>query len=174
MSGGCHQMVEHLASLGHTELLYLAGPRNSWMAATRWSALRAAAEEIGLEARRIGPFTPTVSQGGAAADGALNAGATAIVAHNDLLAIGVLQRLAQRSVEVPADVSVVGFDDIFAAGLCSPSLTTLGGAHVDVGRMAVQLLLEATGPTQDGDEPPQVVLPTELVLRGSTGGRRHS
>ncbi len=66
----------------------------------------------------------------------------------------------------------MGFDDIFAAGLCSPSLTTLGGAHVDVGRMAVQLLLEAAGPTQEGDEPPQVVLPTELVLRGSTGARR--
>ena len=171
---GCYQMVEHLASLGHTDLLYLAGPRNSWMAATRWSALRAAAKEIGVEARRIGPFTPTVSQGGAAADGALNAGATAIVAHNDLLAIGVLQRLAQRSVRVPADVSVVGFDDIFAASLCSPSLTTLGGAHVDVGRMAVQLLLEATGPTQEGEVPPQVVLPTELVLRGSTGVRRAS
>ena len=67
------------------------------MAATRWAALQAAADELGIErAGGSGPFTPKVAQGGAAADGALNAGATAIVAHNDLLAIGVMQRLAQR------------------------------------------------------------------------------
>jgi DNA-binding LacI/PurR family transcriptional regulator len=167
---GCHQIVEHLASLGHTELLYLGGPRSSWMAATRWAALRSAAEQLGLSARRVGPFTPKVSAGGAAGDAALNAGATAVVAHNDLLAIGVLQRLAQRSVRVPEDVSVVGFDNIFTAELCTPSLTTLGGPHADVGRAAVEILLRASGAGRDA-ELPQVVLPTELVLRGSTGAR---
>ncbi|MDQ4051409.1 MAG: LacI family transcriptional regulator [Actinomycetota bacterium] len=169
---GCRQIVEHLASLGHRDLIYLAGPQNSWMAKTRWSALRTAAQELGIQAKRIGPFTPKVSQGGAAADGALNAGATAIVAHNDLLAIGVVQRLAQRSVRVPDDVSVVGFDNIFAANLCTPTLTTLGGVHADVGRAAVEILLEAVGPirTKESD-PPQVVLPTDLVLRQSTGFR---
>ncbi len=167
---GCRQIVEHLASLGHRELTYLAGPANSWMANTRWSALRTAADDLGLAARRIGPFTPKVSQGGAAADGALNAGSSAIVAHNDLLAIGVVQRLAQRSVRVPDDVSVVGFDDIFAATLCTPTLTTLGGAHADVGRSAVDILLGAVGPSRAQELPlPQVVLPTELVLRESTG-----
>ncbi len=169
---GCRQIVEHLASLGHRELIYLAGPQNSWMAKTRWSALRSAAEELGLAARRIGPFTPKVSQGGAAADGALNAGATAIVAHNDLLAIGAIQRLAQRKVRVPDDVSVVGFDNIFAADLCTPTLTTLGGVHADVGRSAVEILLDAVGPVRSADSvPPQVVLPTDLVLRQSTGFR---
>lgn len=166
---GCRQVVEHLASLGHADLVYLAGPKNSWMAATRWSALRSAADALGIRATRIGPFTPRVSQGGAAADGALHAGATAIVAHNDLLAIGVLQRLAQRAVHVPDDVSVVGFDNIFASDLCTPTLTTLGGAHADVGRSAVEILLEAVGPIRTKESAPQVVLPTELVLRGSTG-----
>jgi DNA-binding LacI/PurR family transcriptional regulator len=166
---GCRQIVEHLASLGHRRLVYLAGPKSSWMAKIRWSALRAAAEDLGLEARRIGPFTPKASQGGAAADGAVHAGATGIVAHNDLLAIGVAQRLAQRSIRVPEDVSIVGFDDIFAADLCTPSLTTLGGAHADVGRAAVELLLDALGPTRGTSPPPQVVLPTELVIRESTG-----
>lgn len=169
---GCRQIVEHLASLGHRDLIYLAGPQNSWMAKTRWSALRTAAKDLGLEARRIGPFTPKVSQGGAAADGALNARATAIVAHNDLLAIGVVQRLAQRSVRVPDDVSVVGFDNIFAANLCTPTLTTLGGVHADVGRAAVEILLEAVGPVRTkASAPPQVLLPTDLVLRQSTGFR---
>ena len=120
-----------------------------------------------MEALRLGPFTPKVTQGGAAADAAVNAGATAVVAHNDLLAIGVMQRLAQRGLRVPDDVSVVGFDDIFAADVCTPGLTTLGGAHVDVGRVAVELLLSA-GSRQDDDQP-RVLLPTELVLRRSTG-----
>ena len=169
---GCRQIVEHLASFGHREIIYLAGPRNSWMAKTRWAALSSAAEDLGLGAQRIGPFTPKVSQGGAAADGALNAGATGIVAHNDLLAIGVVQRLVERSVRVPEDVSVVGFDDIFASDLCTPSLTTLGGAHAEVGRAAVEILLDTVGPVGVArSDPPQVVLPTELVLRKSTGPR---
>ncbi|WP_116950945.1 LacI family DNA-binding transcriptional regulator [Jiangella endophytica] len=166
---GCHQIVEHLASLGHRHLIYLAGPRNSWMAATRWSALRTAAEELGLRAERIGPFTPKASHGAAAADSAIRAGATAIVAHNDLLAIGVMRRLKQRSVQVPQEVSVVGFDNIFAADLCTPGLTTLGGAHADVGRVAIEILLQATGPQQPTGTSPQVALPTELVMRESTG-----
>ena len=110
------------------------------------------------------------AQGGLAADAALSAGATAFVAHNDLLAIGVVQRLQQRTVRVPEDVSVVGFDDIFAADLCTPRLTTLGGAHADVGRAAVEILLKAAvrGGTAGGPAV-RVVLPTELRLRESTG-----
>ena len=165
---GCRQIVEHLASLGHRHLVYLAGPRNSWMAKTRWHALRTAAADLGVKADRVGPFTPRVSQGGAAADAALHTRATAIVAHNDLLAIGVVQRLAQRSVHVPDDVSVVGFDDIFAADLCTPRLTTLGGAHAEVGRAAVEILLDVVGPVASRSGLPQVVLPSELVLRSST------
>jgi LacI family transcriptional regulator len=168
---GCRQIVEHLASLGHRRLVYLAGPQSSWMAATRWSALQAAGHDMKVDIQRVGPFTPKVAQGGVAADSALHAGATAIVAHNDLLAIGVMQRLQQRGVSVPQDVSVVGFDNIFAAELCTPSLTTLGGAHSDVGRTAVELLLQLGGrqSSNRSTPPPQVVLPTELVLRASTG-----
>jgi DNA-binding LacI/PurR family transcriptional regulator len=166
---GCRQIVEHLASLGHRRLVYLAGPRNSWMAKIRWEAIRAAAKDLRLDAQRIGPFTPKVSQGGAAADGALHTGATGVIAHNDLLAIGVAQRLDQRSVGVPDEVSIVGFDDIFAADLCTPSLTTLGGAHAEVGRVAVELLLDAVGPVRTHSPPQQVALPTELVIRDSTG-----
>lgn len=166
---GCRQMVAHLASLGHSSVVYLAGPQNSWMAASRWEAIRDAAAEQGLSAVRAGPFTPTVAHGGAAADAALRTGATAVIAHNDLLAIGVLRRLADRSVRVPGDVSVVGFDDIFAADLCTPRLTTLGGAHENVGRAAVEILLEGIGAPRDLRPAPEIALPSELVLRDSTG-----
>jgi DNA-binding LacI/PurR family transcriptional regulator len=168
---GCRQLVVHLASLGHSSLVYLSGPRNSWTAASRWAAIRDAATECGMSALRMGPYTPTVSHGGAAADAALTTGATAFVAHNDLLAIGVLRRLAARSVRVPDDVSVTGFDDIFAADLCSPSLTTLSGVHANLGRAAVELLLDAaTSSHRSGGPVPELVLPSQLVLRSSTGG----
>ncbi|MET1039069.1 MAG: substrate-binding domain-containing protein [Aeromicrobium sp.] len=139
---GCRQILEHLASLGHAEFTYCAGPPGSWMGAARWAALRTGAEEHGLIARRIGPYTPTVANGGAAADGALRSGTTAIVAHNDLLAIGIMRRLAARGVRVPEDISVVGFDDIFAAELVHPQLTTLGGPDTHAGRLAIEMLLE--------------------------------
>ncbi|WP_214407756.1 LacI family DNA-binding transcriptional regulator [Pseudonocardia lacus] len=168
-SEGCRQIVAHLASLGHTSLVYLAGPRNSWMAGSRWAAIRAAAAELGVTAHRSGPYTPTVSSGGAAADAAIGSGASAIIAHNDLLAIGVLRRLAQRSVRVPDDVSVVGFDDIFAADLCTPALTTLGGPHDRVGRAAVEILLDSLTARPDRRPAPQMAPPSQLVIRESTG-----
>jgi LacI family transcriptional regulator len=166
---GCRQIVEHLASLGHERLVYLAGPRNSWMARTRWAAIRSHCADLGLEARRLGPFTPTAASGGAAADAALGAGASAVIAHNDLLAIGVVQRLVQRALEVPRDVSVVGFDDIFASQLCSPGLTTVSGAHSNVGWSAMEILLTSLSPRKEEAQPAKVTLPTQLVLRESTG-----
>lgn len=174
-ASGCRQILEHLASLGHRELTYCAGPSGSWMGAARWAALQAGAEEHGLRVRRIGPYTPTVANGGAAADSALRGRATALVAHNDLLAIGIMRRLLDRGVRVPEDVSVLGFDDIFAAELVQPPLTTLGGPDAHAGRLAVELLLELLKAppghslTDDGASPHRLRLPTNLVLRRSSG-----
>jgi LacI family transcriptional regulator len=170
---GCRRIVDHLASLGHESVTYLAGPRNSWTATQRWKSIRSACEKIGAEAQRIGYFTPNVAGGVIAADAALHSGSTALIAHNDLLAIGILRRLAERGVSVPADLSVVGFDNIFAADLCTPALTTLGGAHADVGGAAVELLLDRTriiGPPNDSV--PQLILPSWLHVRASTGTAR--
>ena len=172
---GCRQILEHLASLGHEDFTYCAGPPGSWMGAARWAALRAGAEEHGLRARRIGPYTPTVANGGAAADSALRAHTTALVAHNDLLAIGVMRRLADRGVRVPEDISVLGFDDIFAAELVQPPLTTLAGPDAHAGRLAVELLLDLLKAPpghhvrDDGESPHRLRLPTSLVLRQSSG-----
>ncbi|MEL7975046.1 LacI family DNA-binding transcriptional regulator [Isoptericola sp. F-RaC21] len=167
-TSGCRQILQHLASLGHRSFAYCAGPPASWMGAARWAALSAGAEEHGLTAHRVGPYTPNVASGGAAADGALRTDATAFVAHNDLLAIGLVRRLAQRGIRVPDDVSVVGFDDIFAAEFVHPSLTTLGGPGAHAGRLAVEMLIDQlAGRARDSGE--QVRLPTGLVLRGSSG-----
>jgi LacI family transcriptional regulator len=105
--------------------------------------------------------------GVAAADSALASGATALVAHNDLLAIGVLGRLRERGVVVPDRVSVVGFDDIFGSEFCAPPLTTLAERVREAGGRAVESLLMQM--QRRDSQPARLVLPTQLLVRGSTG-----
>jgi DNA-binding LacI/PurR family transcriptional regulator len=159
---GCRQIVEHLAALGHRALTYLAGPANAWTDGERCRALAAHAGAAGIGFTRVGPFSPTLDQGGAAADIGLAGGASALVAFNDLLAIGVLRRLEHLGVNVPGDLSVVGFDDIFGADFCNPPLTTVASPAEQAGRDLIDLLL--------GDRPrARVVLPCGLRVRDSTG-----
>lgn len=166
---GTRQIAEHLASLGHRAVAFLAGPRTSWAGARRWRALSTSARQLGMTAVRLGPFAPAIAGGAAAADAALGAGVTAVVAHNDLVAIGALHRFAERGVRVPADMSVVGYDDIFGADFCSPPLTTLAGPLEDVGRSAVDLLLDVLAHRGSGVVRRRVHLPSHLVVRHSTG-----
>jgi len=164
---GTRQIVDHLASLGHSSLVFLGGPPESWSGARRWAGLRTAAADRGLTATRSGPYAPTLGGGPAAADAVLASGGTAVVAHNDMLAIGVMQRLAERGVRVPDEVSVVGFDDVVGAQFCSPTLTTLAERTEDAGARAVEAV--AAQAYAGAVEPPSRVLPTQLVVRRSTG-----
>jgi LacI family repressor for deo operon, udp, cdd, tsx, nupC, and nupG len=164
---GTRQIVDHLASLGHPGFVFLGGPPESWSGARRWAGLSTAAQERGLSATRFGPYAPTLGGGPAAADAVLAWGGTAVVAHNDMLAIGVMQRLAERGVVVPDDVSVVGFDNIVGAQFCSPALTTLAERTEDAGARAVEAV--AAQAYARAVELPARVLPTQLVVRGSTG-----
>jgi DNA-binding LacI/PurR family transcriptional regulator len=92
---------------------------------------------------------------------------TAILAMTDVLAIGVLQAAGELGVRVPADLSVVGFDDSPAAALASPPLTTVAQPHEEKGRLAAEWLIEAV---EVGAQSPRrrAILPTELVVREST------
>jgi DNA-binding LacI/PurR family transcriptional regulator len=168
---GARQVVEHLAALGHRRLAYLSGPREAWSEARRWAGLAAAVENVeaaGVAAQRLGPFAPTLDSGPVAADVGLASGATALVAFNDLVAIGVLRRLEQRGVAVPGEVSVTGFDDVFGSDFCHPPLTTVATPTEEAGRALVDVLLAAdlTG------EPRRTVLPGQLRVRASTGPAR--
>lgn len=167
---GTVQAVEHLASLGHRSLAYAGGPAGSWSNGQRWRAVRTATARLGLTARRLGPFPPTLTAGAAAADAALNSGTTAVLAFNDLVAIGILQRLAERGVRVPQDMSVVGCDDIFGADFCHPALTTLTAPIERAGRVATDMLLDLLG-RRIGRASPRMRerLPTHLTVRESTG-----
>lgn len=158
---GVRQAVRHLHALGHRRLAYAGGPAGSWSDARRREGLAASGTDV--EVVDLGAHAPVFAGGVAAADLALASGATAVLAHNDLVALGVLDRLRTRGVRVPHDVSVVGFDDAPVATLVAPALTTVAVPLARLGRTAVDLLL-----TPHEDAAPRTVLPVELVVRAST------
>ena len=167
---GSAQALGHLHALGHRRVGVAAGPGNSWSGGRRVDGLRAAAEQLeGVTLVELGSFPPYFSGGFAAADHAVAAGVTAVVAFNDLMALGILDRLRGRGVRVPEDVSVVGFDDVPVATLVSPALTTVHVPRAGLGRRAVDLLVAALDPARHPEPPAHHRLPVEIVVRGSTG-----
>ena len=163
------QALEHLASLGHRRVCYVSGPPTSWSNAARWKAFEENAHERGITVHRVGPFTPKTTSGAAAADVSVHTGATACMVFNDLLAIGMLQRLRERGIRVPEDMSIVGCDDIFGADFCNPPLTTIASPIEEAGRVAVSMLLSQLDPIYGGSSRRLAVMPTHLTVRGSTG-----
>ncbi len=159
------QIIDHLAALGHRSLTYLGGPANAWVDGERSRALSESAERAGIKVLTRGPFAPTLEGGSAAADIGVASGATALVAFNDLLAIGVLQRLGHLGIDVPGGVSVVGFDDIFGADFCHPPLSTVTAPVEQAGRTLIDLLLNP----RDARCAPHIMLPGVLRVRDSTG-----
>lgn len=162
---GVAQIIGHLHALGHRRVGVAAGPPSSWSGRRRVSGLVAAAARWDLELVRLGTFQPYFAGGTQAADHAVASGVTAVVAFNDLMALGILDRLRQRGIDVPGRMSVVGFDDVQLATLVSPALTTVHAPLARLGRRAVDLLLARLR----GGTPASVQLPVELTIRGSSG-----
>lgn len=156
-ASGMDQLVTHLESLGHKEYVYLGGPALSWSHNRRLQGLKDRAPVLG-------PFEPNFAGGLAAAEQALQTGATAFIAYNDLMALGVLSYLAAHEVKVPQQISVTGFDDILYAAMCSPALTTVAMPTEEAGEVAADLLLALL----DGAQAESRELPTKLVFRAST------
>lgn len=168
---GMRRAVEHLGELGHETVSYVAGPEASWADGMRWRALREAGLELQLHTRRTGPVSPTVEGGRAAARGMLDHLPTAVIAYNDLVAIGLMLAFAAAGVRVPQDVSVIGFDNIMPAELVSPGLTTVASPVRTMGTTSVKnVLAMIRGALPRSDQ--AFVLPTRLVVRGSTGPPR--
>jgi LacI family transcriptional regulator len=183
---GARLAIEHLTGLGHRTIALLGGPRGSWTSREirRSATATARAGHAGLTV--IGPNAPTEVGGLAVAEEVLRAGATAVLAYNDLMAIGLIEGLFAAGARVPEDVSVVGIDDIMMSRLTRPKLTTVATPTAAAGRAAVDMLLangeqrrEQRGearrehrrdrPGDDRRTTAHVHLQTELVIRDSTG-----
>lgn len=175
--GGAMAMVRHLASLGHRRIGFVAGASDNADARERLIGYERAMAELGLEApsgyRVGGDFSE--ESGWRAAQSLLDASPrpTAIVAANDMMALGALRAARERGLVVPADISVAGFDDIPTARYVTPPLTTVRVDVESLGAHAATLLL-ALMTTTDGDASPsprtrREVLPGVLVTRDSCG-----
>jgi LacI family transcriptional regulator/LacI family repressor for deo operon, udp, cdd, tsx, nupC, and nupG len=160
--------VEHLHALGHREIVYLAGPEG-YANSMRLRGYREACARLGIETAELGPFRARFSDGVRAADLALATSATAIIAYNDEVAVGVINRLGDRGVGVPGDISVVGFDDTLLAEMVTPRLTTVRLAVEAAGRAAARMLLDAIRGREVARNPQ--ALPGELIVRSSTATR---
>jgi LacI family transcriptional regulator len=150
---GIRDLVEHLRGLGHERLAYLSGPPSSASNAER---LRGVEEALAADpAARIDVIAggSRLDDGYAAADAVLDArrdGATAVIAFNDLVALGLLTRLRELGVDVPGELSIAGFDDVPVARFATPRLTSMSVPRGEMGAQAWARLrtLIAGGPVE--------------------------
>ena len=162
--------IEHLVGLGHRRIAHVAGPPGLPTRDERLAGYRAALKRAGL--RYDAELVPTgdgqLDESRAATRGLLDRAdpPTAIFAYNDRSAIGCYQAIRAAGLRVGTDVSVVGFDDIVMAEWVDPPLTTVHQPRIEMGRIAVDLLLAVLNGTETVDH---VIVQPRLVVRGSTG-----
>ncbi len=166
------QAVAHLWSMGHRRIGLALGPGRFVPVVRKRAAFLASMERIaGVprdEAEMLVAHSLFAVEGGqAAAHHLLGCGVTAIVCGSDLMALGAIRTIRQRGLEVPRDISVVGYDDSRLIAFTDPPLTTIRQAVLEMGTAAVQALVdEINGTPAPRDE---FVFRPELVVRGSTG-----
>ena len=160
------EIIEHLHRLGHRRFAYLSGSPRSASNAARLAALE--------DARATHPDTTIVElsggvdfeAGAGTLDAVLSTGATAVLAFNDLVAMGLLSAAGDRGIRVPEDLSIAGFDDIPFARFTSPPLTTAAVPAAELGARAWAAMRELLGGrATDALQ----TLTADVVLRGSTG-----
>ena len=164
---GIGQLVDHLYALGHRKIVYVSGPASSWSERERRDGARRRAQKLKMAFDVLGPYPATFEGGVMAADAVAATSATAVVAFDDVMAMGIMRRLAERGFKVPEQISVGGCDDIFFAAMAFPALTSIASPIAEAGRTAARLLFDQLGGAMGAK--PQVALSGNLVVRGSTG-----
>ena len=167
-TGGMRLAVQHLLALGHARIGHLAGPQDLSTGVLRRLGFEAAMCEAGLDPSAIATAGAYTREAGRAVTAELldRTELSAIVAANDLLALGAYQELAARGLACPREISVVGHNDMPLVDMVDPSLTTVRIDHLAMGREAARLVVARI---EDGLEEP-LVRTTEpsLVVRAST------
>ena len=161
--------TRHLIALGHRRIAYLGDRYGYQSDAERYAGYRQALEEGGL------PFEPLlVAHGDGKPEGAEAAIAdllalpqppTAVFCYNDLSALGAMRQIRNHGLRIPADISVVGFDDLYISQYMNPPLTTVRQPMRQMGRMAMETLLQIFAGAESGHD---IKVPGELIVRQST------
>ena len=160
-------MVRHLVATGRRRITHIAGPPINREAVARHEGYLAAIAEAGITARVLdGDFDESAGLAAARAIAAEPDAFDAVFAANDNMAIGCMLGLREAGIAVPGRIAVAGFDDIPAARLITPALTTVRVAIADLGERAIARLVRAIAGEAGADH--QTIHP-ELVLRASTG-----
>jgi LacI family transcriptional regulator len=170
-SAGTTAAIEHLVALGHKRIAFITGFLDVASARERLGSYEAARIRFDLDADpdlvRPGDFL--AGSGAQAAQELFDLARppTAIIASSDAEALGVMEVARERGIDVPGEVSLIGFDDIPEARYMNPGLTTVRQPMGDMGRTAAEILIDAMA----GDAMPvaSIELPTELIVRGTTG-----
>ena len=170
---GGRSAAEHLVGHGHRRFGVIGGGRDHLYNTARIDGFRSALREVGLEDCEIAYADWSREKAAQLAAEMLadRARPTAIFACSDVMALGVLDAAAEAGLRVPADLSVVGFDDVPEAEWASPPLTTVRQPIAEMGAEAVGLLFRSRawqGHPESGSVPPRVDLSTSLVVRRST------
>ena len=172
-ASGVDAAVEHLAGLGHRRIANVSGPPTLSTTVRRLRAFEGAAERLGLETSGLivhgDAFTEAAGTRACAELLARDAPFTAIVAGNDLIALGCMKALGEAGLRCPDDVSIVGHNDTPMVASLQPPLTTVAIPQERIGAEAARVLLERLGGGKLETEP--TLLPTALVVRGSTAAR---
>jgi LacI family transcriptional regulator, repressor for deo operon, udp, cdd, tsx, nupC, and nupG len=168
--GASREAVQHLIGLGHRRIAHIAGPVPEIMSLRRRDGYRRAMEDAGLPVPEgyepVGDYLLHTGERLCRQLFELPEPPTAIFVANDEMAFGAINELRRMGLDVPRDVSVVGFDDLFLSQAFHPPLTTISQPRAAIGQKAMELLLHVF--SGEPGVPETVEMPTELKLRGST------
>ncbi len=177
---GARTALESLYRLGHREVAFIRGPKTLASSGQRWKGIRSFAQEVGinLDAKRIAEVPESLDPNSSFEAGAnltadiLRSGKnfTALMAFDDMTALGALRTLKKKGVRVPEDCSVIGFDDVPQAALSAPSLSTVRQPMETMGTISVGIVLDAINAANQKQDIPVVRrrVAAELVAREST------
>lgn len=170
---GMRQAFEHLHALGHRSLTFVPGPASAWSTRRRQSLATELAREWDVELTVVGNQAASVNGGLAAAASVASSGSTAVLAYNDLVALGVQAGLRQLGRHCPSDLSIIGIDDLDIAAVAEPGLTSVRVSIPGGGALALNLLTDLVSGKHVPAEP--LLQDSQLIVRGTTdspGARR--
>jgi LacI family transcriptional regulator, galactose operon repressor len=167
---GVRLALAHLHALGHRRIAHLAGAQNTVSGSLRLQAFRQETAALGLELPgqlvRRGDFTSASGYRETCAVLALDERPTAILAASDLMALGALQAIRDAGLKPGSDIAIAGFDDLEAAALAHPPLTTIRQDRTELGAIAATRAVELIDDPETA--PTDTILPVELVVRASS------
>jgi DNA-binding LacI/PurR family transcriptional regulator len=170
---GAREIAHHVIEAGHERIALIGGPGPLWSAGQRLAGYREALAAAGQNPDEVPFFGGDYEQGSGydlaavALEGPAAERPTALICANDLMAFGALEYCREKGIDVPADVTIVGFDDVPTAALVTPRLTTIRQPAHDLGSAAAQLLFALID--DDGDAIPPQPFATTLMERESVG-----